>query len=118
VNPFHFKAQPSAPDHDFSVVVPTGISSKAELFTFLARAIPLPDYFGHNWDALEECLNDLDWLDHPQIAVVHRDVPLETTPQEQRTYLEILAGAAQNSDRLLVIFPEVCHPQIARILSE
>jgi len=24
-----------------------------------------PDYFGSNWDALDECLADLDWLDLP-----------------------------------------------------
>ena len=117
MNPFHFEAQPLVPKDDHSVIVPAGISGKAELFTFLARAIPLPEYFGHNWDALEECLNDLDWLDRPAIALIHHDVPLEGNPTEQRTYLEILAGVAQDTDRLQVVFPGDCRSQIARILS-
>ena len=33
------------------------------LLSLLARKFHFPDYFGHNWNALDECLRDLDsWM--------------------------------------------------------
>ena len=31
------------------------------LFEALARQLGFPDWFGRNWDALEDCLTDLSW---------------------------------------------------------
>jgi hypothetical protein len=38
-------------------------SDKAQLLKNLAVALGFPDWFGHNWDALEDCLTDLSWRD-------------------------------------------------------
>jgi hypothetical protein len=35
------------------------------LLNNLASALGFPDWFGHNWDALEDCLTDLSWRDAP-----------------------------------------------------
>jgi len=37
-----------------------GWTTEDDLFRALAQALQLPDYFGHNWDALDECLRDVD----------------------------------------------------------
>ena len=36
-----------------------GIHTPERLFDELSRTLDLPDYFGRNWDALDECLRDL-----------------------------------------------------------
>jgi hypothetical protein len=34
---------------------------KEKLLQNMARALEFPEWFGHNWDALEDCLGDLSW---------------------------------------------------------
>ena len=40
-------------------------ADKAALLDNMASALGFPDWFGHNWDALEDCLTDLSWRDAP-----------------------------------------------------
>jgi hypothetical protein len=37
------------------------IADKGAFLDASARALRFPGYFGRNWDAFEECLNDLSW---------------------------------------------------------
>lgn len=92
--------------------LPVGLDGKDELLDALARSLGFPDYFGHNWDALEECLMDLDWLPEGAVAIVHQDLPLSSTPADQELYLEILAQAemkwpAEGRELVLVFPPNV-----------
>ena len=41
----------------------SAIESKQDLMADLSDALVLPDYFGGNWDALDEVLRDLGWLE-------------------------------------------------------
>jgi hypothetical protein len=38
---------------------------KEKLLKNIATALAFPDWFGHNWDALEDCLTDLSWHEAP-----------------------------------------------------
>lgn len=37
------------------------LADKQSLLAGIAQALEFPDYFGANWDALEECLGDMSW---------------------------------------------------------
>jgi RNAse (barnase) inhibitor barstar len=39
-----------------------GCRDKGELLRRLAASLQLPATFGHNWDALADCLRDLGWM--------------------------------------------------------
>ncbi len=49
------------------------LRSKEQLFECLAAQIPLPKYFGKNWDALEECLQDFRWQRAPGYLLIFED---------------------------------------------
>ncbi len=40
----------------------SAVRDKTTLMERLAVALQFPDWFGHNWDALADCLSDLSWL--------------------------------------------------------
>ena len=86
---------------------PTGLALKivkgchcktpAHLFAEFARALEFPDYFGHNWDALEECLADLEWLPAKGYILLITDAAhlLPDDEEEYETFLEILRDAGE-----------------------
>lgn len=39
-----------------------GVHDKQDLLEAIATALKFPEWFGDNWDALEDCLTDLSWL--------------------------------------------------------
>ena len=89
------------------VCPPTGLALKvikgrhcktpATLFAEFARALKFPDYFGHNWDALEECLADLEWLPAKGYILLITDAAhvLPDDEAEYETFLDILCDAGE-----------------------
>jgi len=57
-----------------------------------SRALEFPDYCGCNWDALEECLTDLEWLPAKGYVVLITDAQavIPDEEEEYETLLEIL----------------------------
>ena len=57
-----------------------------------------PDYFGKNWDALDECLQDLEWLDISvnQVLIIVRN-PNSILSNEKKTEREILISCLNDA---------------------
>jgi RNAse (barnase) inhibitor barstar len=92
------------------VWVPRGIRSKEKLFGIFAERLRFPDYFGWNWDALEECLQDVSWLpENRPICLVHERLPFGAG-ENRETYFAILRGAIATdqtrSRKLTAVVPE------------
>lgn len=70
--------------------------TRAELMNEVSAVFQFPYYFGHNWDALEECLNDLWWMKARAYLVVVTDFDelLKGDPEGQSTFVDILDRAA------------------------
>lgn len=49
------------------------VNTDEELFAVVSSAMEFPDYFGSNWDALEECLGDMGWLPSGGYLLILRD---------------------------------------------
>ena len=71
--------------------------SKAALIEEMARAFQCPEGTGHNWDALEECLADLEWLPAKGYVLVldNADELLADSPDDYRTFIELLKDVAE-----------------------
>jgi hypothetical protein len=79
---------------------------KGDLLRALDNGLDFPNYFGWNWDALEECLCDLSWLDATGgVVLIHEQIPLADEKQ-RAIYLDILRDAqAKQTIPLRVVFP-------------
>jgi hypothetical protein len=73
-----------------------GCPDKAALLARLASALRFPAWFGHNWDALADCLDDLSWLPGSGYLLVLEDSRrfYAAAPRDYQVMLEILADAA------------------------
>lgn len=49
------------------------IETDRDLFSVISGSMKFPDYFGGNWDALGDCLIDMDWLPSNGYLLVLRD---------------------------------------------
>lgn len=112
--PFRYVlSTPEARPHDgFVAVVPCGLRGTGQLMKALAAALQLPDYFGHNWNALADCLRDLHWLSEHTVYLIHEALP-ELPPADLAEYLSVLAEAVRDwqpgeAHALVVIFPPAC----------
>jgi hypothetical protein len=91
------------------LIIPPGITTKQSLMEVYANGLHCP-WFGRNWDALADALNDLSWLDGQPVVIRHHDLPFDPGRRSRLVYLDILAEAASRwqtdePGRLTIEFP-------------
>ncbi len=73
--------------------------TRADLFAELSEALSLPEYFGNNWDAFEECLGDREVPD----LVVHNARALwERMPRDMMLLVDVWLDRAPDARLILV----------------
>lgn len=68
------------------------LDAAGDVFDAMARSLGFPDWFGRNWDALEDCLGDLSWR-----ADAGRVLLLRTYPRDERLgiLVDVLGSSAE-----------------------
>ena len=76
--------QAQADDDTCVCLVPKGITTTLELMECLKTGLRFPDYFGRNWNALDDFLDDLPWLHEKNILIANEEFP--QIPEKQLNY--------------------------------
>ena len=81
-----------------------GCRGKDDAIARFARALRFPEWFGGNWDALQDCLSDLSWMpaDGYLLLLEHAPQWREADEESFDLALEILeqAAAAWRTERV------------------
>ena len=74
-----------------------GVADKVALLQRFATALAFPDWFGGNWDALEDCLTDLSWHEASgYVLVLHGAGALaQRCPDDWGVLIDVLGESAQ-----------------------
>lgn len=74
-----------------------GCRDKAEFLARMALALEFPACFGQNWDALADCLGDLEWLpaEGYLLLLEHAAELRDAAPEDYRVATGILADAVE-----------------------
>ncbi len=75
----------------------SALATKTQFLEASARAMDFPSYFGHNWDAFEESLNDMGWAPAQGYLVVFDGVEYfaRAQPEEFAVALDILRDSVR-----------------------
>ncbi len=124
--PFHYYDSDLPASPALVAEIQVGIGNKKNLLLELAERLVFPDYFGVNWDALNDCIRDFSWLPPGPVVLRHRDLPLTGEVSELKKYLWVLNNVAEKKwtvpgqvlRDLHVVFPPETRDRIAALLKE
>src|SRR4051812_10090570 len=88
----------AVPDAFVGIIDGSTLTSKSELLNAIAITLEFP-FFGHNWDALLDCLRDLEWISGSGYVLVftHALKMWRDLPRVSGILCEIWLSAAASS---------------------
>lgn len=93
-----------APPTGALVVDGAGSRTRAGLFAGWASALSFPDYFGHNWDALLDCLRGVADAGPPTLVVTDAaELLADEPPAQLGTLLAVLGSVAREPGLRVVL---------------
>jgi hypothetical protein len=106
------------------IKIPPGIADADELMRVLVSGLGYEDYFGENWNALEDVLRNLSWVPSKTVVILHSDLPLRQACNraELDNYLGVLSNSVRDwierpgKHSLHVAFPGSVLAEIASAL--
>lgn len=75
----------------------SNINDKKSFLNKTAEVMQFPNYFGHNWDAFDECITDLEWLPTKRYVVIYNKPNLfaEANPLDWQIAYDTLQSAVE-----------------------
>lgn len=72
-------------------------TTAAHFFDEVAAALQFPYYFGENWDALNDCITDLEWLHAGAVVLCVTDAGrlLEASAADASKFVAVIKAAAK-----------------------
>lgn len=73
------------------------INTDKDLFSVFQNALAFPDYFGHNWAAFDECINDLDWLTENYCVIILNNIDrmLDSNREDKCLLFKVLNNSVE-----------------------
>ena len=105
---------------DYIYICP--IISKQMLLCNLSRNLKFPNYFGYNWDSLEELFLDFNWVEDKEIYIYHESI-CSLSKRDLYIYLSIVVNSVScghdcKQRRIEFIFNENEKKIIEKIIQE
>jgi RNAse (barnase) inhibitor barstar len=81
--------------YEICIIDGRNVKQKADLLNIISQEMRFPSYFGHNWDALDECLRDLSWLPSKGYIVqfFYPEYFLKNSPRDFEIFLGVIKSA-------------------------
>jgi hypothetical protein len=82
------------------------VRSIDEVMRYLSVNMSFPNYFSHNLNSFEECINDLEWLEDKKIVlIISNSKYLLTTenPSVKESFIEVLLEWNKNYEKAFLI---------------